>query len=70
MESQAAEYFAMVSERFKVLLSVGESSHRSVRAIHQSWVKVPGRAGRVRLVSVPPFLVLVANGDTLHAGLP
>lgn len=34
VESQAAGYFAMVSERFEMPLWIYEISHRSVRAVH------------------------------------
>lgn len=37
--------------------------------VHQSWVKELGRVGLLRLVKVPPNLVLVVDGNTFHAGL-
>lgn len=67
VESHAAGSFVMVTGKFEMPLQICGGSHRSVRAVHQCPAKKLGRVSVVRLVTVPPFLVVVVNGDTFHA---
>lgn len=68
-EIQTTGYLTMVSGNLQVSLSICQHSHRSVGAVHQSWVKELGPAGVVRPVKVSPFAVLVVRKGTFHAGL-
>lgn len=67
-DGQTAGYFEMIRAGFGVLLWICESSRQSVCPVHLSWKKELGRVSVVRLVKVPPFLVLVVNEDIFHAG--
>lgn len=62
------DYFALVSGRFEMHLSICEDRHRSFRAVYQSWVKELGHVTLAGLVKVPPFSVLVVDCDIFRAG--
>lgn len=47
-------------------IGIFEGSHRIVRAVHQSPVRKLRGVSVARLVIVPPFSELVANGDTFY----
>lgn len=59
----------MVSKKCEMLFSICKGTHRSVRAVHQTWMKKLGRAGVVRLGKVPPVSAKLVNGEKLYAGL-
>lgn len=61
-------FFPMASERLDDPPWICEASHCGVSAVHRSPMKKQERVSVVRLVRVPPFSVLVVNGDSLHAG--
>lgn len=67
-EYETAGYFAMVSTAVDMPLWICEGSHRSVRMVSEDRVGDLGRVSVVRLVTVPPFSVIVVSGDTFHAG--
>lgn len=68
-EDQTAWEFAVISARKEMQLWKFEESHRFVRRIPQSRVKELGRVSVVRLVKVPPYSIIVIDGDTSQAGL-
>lgn len=68
VDEGCAGYLVMGSGAEEMALWICEGSHKTVRLIPCKRVGDLGKVSVVNLITIPPYSILVARGDVLHAG--